>query len=207
MISVQKASELARDIYMPIKPNTFDIIIEQLSVTAGIAMIDGVTTVTFAGSETPRDWIDDFRIIPHRHPQLGWIHRGFWADMEDSFTLIRPFLRGRISIQGHSLGCAHATILAGLCAFAGIPVEQLCLFAPPHVGFATLRSVVVTHVKSIFSFRNGRDPVPHMPWPYVPIVQATALNCPGNGDAFSDHSINLYVKALALGAEIQTIGG
>lgn len=204
MITASQAAQLCQAIYDPVTPNTFDQIVKCAGITAGIQQRDGQTIIAFAGSENVKDWLRDFRALPYDHPQLGTVHMGFYAGMGDAFVLLRPFLTGRVVISGHSLGCAHASILAGLCAINNIPVDQLFLFAPPRPGYKHLADLVRGHVKTIVAFRNGPDPVPEVPLyipliaEFVPICNVTEIHQPPEDqfDPFAWHAIFLYVRGM-----------
>jgi hypothetical protein len=204
-ISIVQACKLAKSIYAPIDPGTFSMVSEVEGVTVGYAVIDGCRTFTFAGSECKEDWIRDFRAVPVDTGALGVVHEGFWIGMLATFEALRPLLVGDISIQGHSLGCAHASILAGLCALNEIPVAQLCLFAPPRPGYQQLRDIVQNHVSKIPAFRNGIDEVPEWPEhipilePWEPIADLIELDeKPAGGvfNVFGFHAIDLYLNGV-----------
>jgi hypothetical protein len=204
-ISIVQACKLAKSIYAPIDPGVFSMVSELEGITVGYAVIDGCRTFTFSGSECKEDWIRDFRAIPVDTGALGVVHEGFWIGMLSTFEALKPLLVGDISIQGHSLGCPHATFLAGLCALNDIPVAQLCLFAPPRPGYKQLRDIVQAHVPKIFAFRNGEDPVPEVPIripmvaPWEPVADLIELDEQPEGgilDVFGFHSEALYLSGV-----------
>jgi hypothetical protein len=168
-ISQLQAVTLCQQVYAPIAAEAFDIVVSNENVTAGVKKFtdaDGVviTSITFAGSENARDWYNDFDALKFSHPLLGIIHRGMWQGMDDIFIQLKPYLTGQLAISGHSLGCSHATMLAGLCAVFKLPVAQLALFAPPRCSYAALIDIVTAWVGSILAYRNGIDPVTTVPY-------------------------------------------
>ncbi len=206
MISPAYAAWLCNAIYSPVTPDVFSDVQNFDAVTVGVSMANGMTCITFAGSESGLDWLRDFEAVPFAHPQLGTIHEGFWQGMEAAFGCVRYLLKtsGPIAIQGHSLGCAHASILAGLCAVNGIPVDQLTLFAPPRVGYIRFVELVQAHVKKVLPVRNGIDPVPGVPveLPDMPWRQFDGMVRVKQWpkwylawDPARWHSIGLYLKA------------
>ena len=222
VIAPARACWLSQQIYAPIVAGIFDQVLEVGGITVGISHgvshESGVTEITFAGSEKALDWLRNFRAIPYEHPRLGTVHLGFWSGMGDVFVALRPYLIGTIAIQGHSLGGAHAAILAGLCAINGIEVAQLTLFAPPRPGFAAIRNLIAGTVPCVLAYRNGLDPVPtvapHIPvlFPWEDVAPLISLNEPppepptAQADetlldelesVFQYHEISLYLKALA----------
>ncbi len=204
MISPAYAAWLCEEIYSPISPGVFSEVQNHDAVTVGRSAANGMMCITFAGSESGLDWLRDFEAVPFNHPQLGTIHAGFWQGMEAAFEALRPQLSGQLAIQGHSLGCAHAAILAGLCAVNGIPVAQLTLFAPPRPGYSKLRAIVQRRTGKVLAYRNGPDPVPEVPvtlpgFPWRPVADLIHLEeSPGGIEALDParwHSISLYRKA------------
>ena len=201
----QEAVKLARSIYSPVEPKVFDSVQDFDAVTVGLSRNGGTTCITFAGSETSLDWVRDFTAEPFHHPDLGTIHEGFWQGMQQAFISLRPRLSGSLSIQGHSLGCAHSAILAGLCAVNGIAVDHLFLYAPPRPGYAQLSHIVRRHCGEVKAYRNGCDPVPEMPIdipfiaPWKDIAPLIALNSPPDNPNIPTnwHAIDLYVKGVS----------
>ncbi len=203
MISPAYAAWLCNCIYEPVTPDVFSSVQSFDAVTVGISSANGMQCVTFAGSESGLDWLRDFEAVPWEHPQLGVLHAGFWQGMEPAFEALRPKLTGSIAIQGHSLGCAHASILAGLCAVNGIAVDQLTLFAPPRPGYQQLQDIINAHVKVRLAYRNGPDPVPEVPislpgFPWIGPSLTHIEDSPSGIEALDParwHSISLYRKA------------
>lgn len=125
--------------------------------------------------QNPVDWARDFLAIPTHplfgHPQLGWIHAGFWLGMEETWAQIKVHLRhDNLKITGHSLGAAHATILTGLCMldFPGQALTRI-VFGEPNeaIGHSGLNGIVTQPTVTNYSFRNmwhgKEDPVTLVP--------------------------------------------
>lgn len=204
MTSQLKAVTLCSQIYNPIPENIFSHVFSVNKVTVGLAIIDGINTFTFAGSEDITDWLRDADIMPI-DTVLGTISSGAWDGMEQTFDTLKPFLIDKISISGHSLGAMHAIILAGLCAINNIPVDQLTLFAPPKLSYQYLVDIVNKHVNKIYAYRNGIDPVPEVPidtylTPWTQIDNYIMLNIKPEGydefDPIKWHSVLLYMKGV-----------
>jgi hypothetical protein len=205
MTPLQSAKNCAA-IYSPVTPGVFDSVQSFDAVTVGISKAGDTTCISFAGSESCLDWLRDFQVSAFHHPQLGAIHEGFWQGMGPAFKSLYPLLKGRLSISGHSLGTAHASILAGLCVANGIHVDQLHLFAPPKPGFNKL-SLILAQVREVLAYQNGRDPVPEVPvsipviapWRHVSPITKINVSPPGEeaGDPFAWHSLGLYVAGMA----------
>ena len=108
------------------------------------------------------------------------------------------YLRGAVTLTGHSLGAARACILAGELAALSRPIAELILFGCPRPGFATLASMVQQSVQRIASYRNGNDPVTQVPWLlgwYKHVVEPTAIGH-AELDPIDAHFIARYHAAL-----------
>ena len=207
MITPHQAAQYARAIYNPITPNTFSHVVSAGGITAGIADIDGQRVIALSGSECAKDWARDFYAAKHsviEHPDIGVVHAGMWEGMEEFFSVIKEYLIGDIVIVCHSLGCAHASFLTGLCAVNGIPVMGLYLFAPPKCSYHTLADLIALHVTHVKAYRNGIDPVPIVPFT-IPFIEnwvspAKLIDIefqPKNPiDLFAWHSIDLYCEVV-----------
>lgn len=201
-ITPVQAVDLCQAIYAPITPGVFSKTWAFGGINVGYALVDGCVTFTFAGSECRADWVRDFKAVPFKHPQLGTLHQGFWDGMDGVMEELHPYFAASVpvAIQGHSLGCSHAAIFAGLCATHGLRVDLLCLFAPPRMSYQKLRDILKAHVGKILAFRNGFDPVPEVPLsipifePWVSIADLITLTeYPASRiDVFAYHAIGLY---------------
>lgn len=203
MITPHQAAQFAKAIYNPITPNTFSHVVSAGGITAGIADLDEQRVIALPGSECGLDWARDFCALQHDvvdHPDLGIVHAGMWQGMDEFWSVIKPYLIGGIVICAHSLGCAHAAFLAGLCATNGIPMQGLYLFAPPKCSYAPLRNLIAAHVKEVHAYRNGSDPVPKVPitiplienWVSPADLTYICFPPPDVFDWFAWHSIELY---------------
>lgn len=164
--------------------------------------------VVFRGSETVQDWLRDFFAVPHQptsHPQLGDVHAGFMAGMDDAASHLLPLLRKSVTVTGHSLGAARATLFAGLLAAAGKPPRARVVFGEPRSGCARLTELLAdVPGRSWRTAGAGRhDLVTDVPTD-PPFGRVTALTdifaLPQAGDPwgiFSYHHIQLYQAALA----------
>lgn len=218
-ITPVQAVTLSQAIYAPVTPGVFSKTWTFGGINVGYALANGCATFTFAGSECTKDWVRDFRAVPFKHPLLGTLHQGFWDGMDCVLDELQPYFADGVpvSIQGHSLGCAHAAIFAGLCAINGLRVDLLCLFAPPRMSYQKLRDILEAHVGTILAFRNGFDPVPEVPLsipffePWVAIADLITLteypDC--RIDVFGYHAIGLYLAGVkkkypAIASAVQT---
>ncbi len=156
-------------------------------------------TIVFRGSESEQDWLRDFEASPVMHPQLGMVEDGFLKGMQDVFRWLRVSGPPNPIITGHSLGGAHAAILAALYSANDIPWRELVTFGCPRPGYAQLAKILQGSGKPMTAYRNGKDIVPTEPraflwWAYRSYTDWTRI---GKGDdEFSDHMIQNYINAL-----------
>lgn len=182
-------------------------------VAWGIKRVDDVTIIVFRGSTQFIDWrrdLDTWAEPKVSHPQLGPIHDGFFAGMEDAWARVQGHIKpGEPTMfAGHSLGAARANIMTGLAVVDGIAPARKVLFGSPKSGFQQLADI--TSKVPGASYRNGNsvahDPVTDVPY-YVPPLLAyvhdrplqTVCYPPTPGaelGIFAWHHIGLYVKAL-----------
>jgi pimeloyl-ACP methyl ester carboxylesterase len=139
------------------------------------------------------------------HSKLGFCHAGFLYGMDDVLEELRPYIKKGVVITGHSLGGAHARILAGLLAYEKFEVGMLCVFGSPKPAFINLARIIQKSGMQHFSYRNRNDVVPDMPLSVFPFFdfQHTEAYTPldaapseDNLEPLRDHSIKLYYTAL-----------
>ena len=127
---------------------------------------------------------------------------GFWLGIPELFATVKNIPSPIIT--GHSLGGAHARVLAGMFALAGLPVAELVTFASPRPAFPNLQRVIEISGMPHRSYRFHNDPVPLVPFPlavlpwthteeWIPLAGNTE---PENLDPLRDHSIANYIAML-----------
>jgi Lipase (class 3) len=119
-----------------------------------IRVVDGVAVAVFRGSETRLDWLLDFSAWPWWSWWLGWVHWGFCAGTRRAARELLAFAAGRpVVVCGHSLGAAHATLVAAWCIVLGsVPAARIC-WGEPRSGFGRVRGILGA-VPASRSYRN-----------------------------------------------------
>jgi len=136
---------------------------EQLD-SQGFAAIDasGHTIIAFRGTQPDslRDILIDANIRPTRWDGPGWVHKGFWNGLQAILPQVNAWLGGRavsrLTLTGHSLGAALATLLAGLHTDAA-----LITFGSPRVGNADFAAAFTG--RSVKRFVDTTDVVTGVP--------------------------------------------
>ena len=153
--------------------------------------------VAFRGSETEQDWLRDFEAVTVTHPQLGKIERGFAEGTQETFAWLVKHGPKKPIFTGHSLGAAHAAIIAALYQANGYLWQELVTFGCPRPGYQALRNLLAG--RNMTAYRNGKDIVPTVPksflwFKYRSYTDWTHI---GEGDdPIADHLIANYIEAL-----------
>ena len=205
MITSALAARFANWIYQPVPYNAFDKIFYSNKITVGVKACEGGIVFAFAGSEKPTDFVRDLESMQGAcyHSGLGRIVGSFYEKMDDVFTELQPWIKSGkpLYICGHSLGAAHAMLLAGLILNAGGAVATLELFEPPLTGAAFLRDLILHNVGRVRAFKNGISPVTQLPaarnlvqFPLIYLHESPST--PWQLNPLAWHSMELIEKAL-----------
>lgn len=201
MISDLALAQACADIYD--KGIAWDSLWFADDVYVGLRRAEEFDIIAFRGSETPEDWVRDFKGWPEKHPELGYCHDGFLDGMDDVAKEIAPVTGGRpLAVTGHSLGAARALILAGLLTTFRRPPSIVVTFGTPRPGFAKLSRILNGGGFPIRCYKNRSDPVTDVPWlmgMYRRPVEQTMLDvAPLAGDIgpLADHHIGLYLDGV-----------
>ena len=176
-------------------------------VYLGHSNIDNCDVFVFRGSANTEDWLDDFYAIPLKDPALGVVHAGMYRGVPAAYLWVKNMLSmlpqpNDVILAGHSLGGAHARLIAGLLASERAPATQLVTFGSPKPGCQQLKTLVAATGVHV-SYRHCEDIVPTLPpdqFGYIHTESWTELGAaPASGllEPAVDHSINLYVAALS----------
>ena len=175
-------------------------------VYMGYSRVGGCSVLTFRGSATVEDWADDLFCIPVNDPQIGIVHGGMFRGIPEAAAWVRRMLQAQqqpngVVLAGHSLGGAHARLMAGLLVANGQKPSQLVTFGSPKPGCARLKALVEQCVQHL-SYRHSADIVPTLPpalLGYIhtePWIELSADPQDGLFQDIEDHGISLYVAAL-----------
>jgi hypothetical protein len=156
MISDIELCDLAAQAYGPCTIDTG-------SIHVLLTDYKGAKVISFRGTNSPRDWLQDFVKIPFTHEHLGSIHAGFLTAVKSVWAKIPS--EGPIVITGHSKGGAEAHILAGMFSAGGRQVTKLTTFGSPRSCFLA-GSGLAAFLKNIpgADYCNADDPVPRVPF-------------------------------------------
>lgn len=156
----------------------------------------GNIVIAIRGTETPAEWILDFDALPLPYLGKGMVAGGFRA-IAQSFQFMDPSgtvlgdlpttLAARnavtpitsITVLGHSLGAALATLAAAQIAFSNSPTGgtlKLATYASPRVGLLDFMTSFNQAIPTTFRIWNTLDFVPQVPtFPYVHVGQSEEL--------------------------------
>lgn len=131
--------------------------------TFGIAYItEDIVFIAFAGSESRKDWLNDFKIIKTMFFGVR-AHRGFAECAGSVLNQVSAILKGlpdhKVILTGHSLGAAIAVLIA--VALRPRPV-QVINFGQPRV--STHSELNLALYGEYVRVHNGSDVVPRSPW-------------------------------------------
>jgi hypothetical protein len=156
----------------------------------------GNLVIAIRGTETPAEWLLDFDALPLPYLGKGMVAGGFRA-IAQSFQFmdlsgavigdLPTTLAARntatpitsITVLGHSLGAALATLAAAQIAFSNTPTGgklELATYASPRVGLLDFMTSFNHAVPTAFRIWNTLDVVPQVPtFPYVHVGQSEEL--------------------------------
>lgn len=174
----------------------------------GFARLPHNDLIVFRGTSNIQDAIKDLIAValPFGHPQLGFVHTGFWQGMPQAFSVIKPMIKKPTIVAGHSLGGAHAAIFTGLLVLAGMAPAYLVTFGGPRAGYPKFASVISKVNKCLYV--NKRDIIPDLPIrlaveDYVDSGPRTWINISPTGfdkgwnwGPFAWHHMELYRAAM-----------
>ena len=133
-----------------------------------VATTDKAIVVSFRGTQEAGDWLINLNAATTR-ASYGYVHRGFYKAFQSVRGRLEQILgdngaqNKKVTISGHSLGGATATIAAA--EWDGVyPISGVFTFGQPGVGFTAFRSFMsLRYGNSFRRFVNDDDIVPKVP--------------------------------------------
>ena len=142
-----------------------------------VAMLDGSVVLSFEGTETLTNWLDDLKFAKtDRNMSCAGckVHSGFYdcwkgldAPMVEHVRALREaHPAAPVYVTGHSLGAAIAVIAAYILQYdLGVPIAGVYTYGGPRVGNRAFASYYSSQSETHVTWRHThhRDPVPHLP--------------------------------------------
>jgi hypothetical protein len=164
----------------------------------------GAVLVCIRGTQTPREWLANFTAVPNpftEAPGFGLVHLGFERMNRSIRASVHQGLAGidagvRVTVVGHSLGGAMATLAAvDMKRNFGRTLVDVCTFGGPRTGKLDFRGNFNREIPRCFRVTNQFDIVPHVPslltgWVHV----GDEIEVDGNVD--NAHSLAAYLEGL-----------
>lgn len=184
--------------------------------------------VSFRGSESAQNWLDDLDVILTSYPAPGCgsceVHKGFYDAEKACFPAVLDQvkkLKGtypdyQVVVTGHSLGAALATLVSIDLINSNINNVRMFNYGSPRVGDTAFSNYAATIIKDRNRITHHKDMVPHSPmherfthisgeW-YEPNDDVVLNACSGSEDpncSYQWHitsiSDHLYYLGLSLG--------
>lgn len=125
------------------------------------------TVVSFTGSNSPEDWISNFKVLGVHaadHPTLGICEDGFLRGASGLWTILAPILGDKpVIVQGHSRGAGMVPIFAAIMVTLGIKPERCVMWEAPWCVGATCKQLLLSAGIDGVQWWHGDDPVPTVP--------------------------------------------
>lgn len=109
--------------------------------------------ISIRGTNNPNNFVQDAEYLQHKSAKLGiYVHHGFDNDASLVYKDIGPHLikGAKVSVTGHSLGAAIATLLMMYLDYDGFDIEHSFNFGQPKItnqkGVDAYRSLPLTRV-------------------------------------------------------------
>lgn len=164
----------------------------------------GNVLVCLRGTQTPREWMANFTAVPNPFSlarDFGLVHLGFELMHRSVRRSIEAALGNvaadvRITVIGHSLGGAMATLAAvDLKRNFSRQSVDVCTFGGPRVGKFIFRSKFNREIPMCHRVTNNGDVVPHVPtmltgWSHV------GEEIEVDGATENPHSLVAYLEGL-----------
>lgn len=168
----------------------------------------GIWVIVTRGSVTTEDFERDAWAVLTDDPDVGFVHDGFMRGIIPTVAKIKAVVgTDPWVVAGHSLGAAHACLVAGKASKTWTAPLRYVRFGEPRPGLGELKSILSTIPGS--SYRvvgpDGHDDVTDLPPPFpLPYVHPqTLIDLSVTGVPKTDpwgmwryHHIQLYRQAI-----------
>ena len=138
-----------------------------------ISKRNGHTFIALEGSDTVRNWLDNFNVKFNKNAHSGFTN--YYKTLLNDYNLNDEFTANeQIVLCGHSLGAASVLLLLQSEDVNTSNINEVVLFGCPKIGNHEFNHTFPNHSHiRIFSYIHGKDPVPHLPptfFQYVPLL-------------------------------------
>jgi len=145
------------------------VVLDKLTMSGFIAMMDDVAVVAFRGTDEITDWIANSAF--YQLADIGssrTVHLGFRVAYDLFASQVQELIENRrpkyVWITGHSLGGAMAACCAYGMIQKGVPFTGIVTFGQPRIGNEALAQFLTDKCGDRFvRFMNEGDPVPITP--------------------------------------------
>jgi hypothetical protein len=133
---------------------------------------NGEYILAFEGSQDTQDLMIDLnfsKLVPYKRHPTAKVHSGFWTAYtsvrNEIYGLINSHTIGSISVVGHSLGGALATIASlDLVEELELNSVKMISLGAPRVGNLDYSKLYLDSVSDFFRLTHARDPIVHLPY-------------------------------------------
>jgi len=131
--------------------------------------------VSFRGSESAQNWLDDLDVALTTYPAPGctncYVHKGFYEAEKSCFpdvlnqvkTLKTTYPDFQVVVTGHSLGAALATLVSIDLINSNISPVRMFNYGSPRVGDTNFANYAGAVIKDRNRITHHKDMVPHCP--------------------------------------------
>jgi triacylglycerol lipase len=168
--------------------------------------VDGKVVFSFAGTEDFQEWLVDFDAFGlHPHPVLGYIHVGFWNNIQGALDYMVQFLKDNPQTEwyltGHSKGGGEDTLAGAGMKLRGYAPTAIFSYEPPKVGMDKLAEFMadVPRYYTRTYNKHGTDEVTAVPMGFGWYHYGTCvrLRVPDDFDIVAKHKKQGVLAGLA----------
>jgi len=192
-----KDSDLAQLCYETYVPPCSIMVGDDLA--CNITQTDTEVIVSFRGTINAAGWARDIDAIPKYNDLLGWCHEGFLNGATTLLQYIEIPAGKRVTMTGHSLGAALASLVFGLRIASKQSADVLVTFGSPRPAYENLATILAA--LPVREYLRGNDPVPDLPYyttafPYRHAREPMLGIGQPQSDSWACHDIRGYIADL-----------